>query len=265
MFRNIFLKTLREQITPVFWWSLGFIFVSLYMAYFYPYISKNTDIIRIIETLPPVIKNLLGDLDKMTSPEGFFNLQPFSFFAPFLILFYSISKGGDIIAGEIENATLDILLSHPVSRSRVILEKVSAYTLSLFLISLFFWIGFFLSTKLFRINIDPVRLAAAVISLFLLSFTFLNISLFAGVVFLRKKLVTGIVSGFAFVAFIINAYAPALSSLRGVRLLTPFYYYSGNSPLINGFNLNHIFIQLSTAFVFLFLSILVFNRRDLYN
>lgn len=265
MFRNIFLKTLREQVTPVIWWSLGFIFVSLYIAYFYPYISKNTDIIRIMETLPPVIRNLMGDLDKMTSPEGFFNLQPFAFSAPFLILFYSISKGGDIVAGEIETGTIDILLTRPVTRSRVILEKISAYTLSLFIIIIFFWLGFFLSINIFKINLNLKRLAAAVISLFLLSFTFLNISLFTGVVSLRKKLVTGLVSGFAFVAFIINAYAPALSSLRIARLLTPFYYYSGNSPLLNGFNLKHILIQLSTAFVFLLLSILVFNRRDLYN
>lgn len=124
MLKNIFLKTLRDQLGSIFWWSLGFIFLSFYLVWFYPYISRNAEIFKMVEALPPVIKNLIGNMDFAATPAGFFNLQPFTFFAPIMILFYSISRGVGVIAGENESGTLDLLLSKPISRSHLIIQKV---------------------------------------------------------------------------------------------------------------------------------------------
>lgn len=264
MLKNIFLKTLRDQLGSIFWWSLGFIFLSIYLTWFYPYISKNAEIFKMVEALPPVIKNLIGDIDFAATPAGFFNLQPFSFSAPIMILFYSVSKGVGVVAGEKENGTLDLLLSKPVSRSQIIIQKVLSISTGLAIIHIFFFLGMALGLTLFKINLNIFKLAEAMISLYFLSLSFLMISVSTGIIFLDRKKALGVVSGFALISFIINSYSPGLKPFQIARTLSPFYYNSGNSPIKNGLDLHLILFQVLIIFMFLILSLLTFNKRDLY-
>lgn len=264
MFSNLFQKTFRDQRWSIFWWSTGFLFISFYLSYFYPYFSGNSEIFKVIKTLPPVLKNFLGDLTNLASPEGFFSLQPFMFFAPVFVIIFSISKGGDVVAGEVGKGTLDVLLSKPISRAGVIFEKTMASVLSLFLIDLIFFISFFISLHIFKIKIDVVNLASIIFSLFLLSLSFFSISVFIGVISLKKKVVNGVVGGLAFVSLIFNSYASAVKSLKTISYFTPFYYYNGNSPLVNGLDPKYVLIQASIAAIFFAFSILLFKKRDLF-
>lgn len=265
MLDNIFLKTLRDQLVPIFWWSAGFIFLSIYLSYFFPYMSDNSAIFKMVDSLPPVIKNLIGDVEFVSTPAGFFNLQPFSYFAPIMILFYSVSRGVGVVAGEIENGTLDLLLSKPVSRSGVIFQKVLSISLAMGIIHIFFFLGMVLGLALFKIDLNIIRLAEAIISLYMLSISFLTISVTAGIIFLNKKKAVGLVSGYAFISLLINAYAPAVNSFQIARIFSPFYYNSGNSPILNGLDLSHLMIQVFISVFFLITSILIFKKRDLYS
>ena len=263
MFKNIFLKTLRDQLSSVFWWSVGFIFLSLYLAWFYPYVSKNAEIFKMVEALPAVIKNLIGDIDFAATPAGFFNLQPFSFFAPIMIIFYSVSRGVGIVAGEKEEGTLDLLLSNPVSRSEVIIQKVLSISLGLAIIHLFFFLGMVLGLILFKIDLSIIKLSESMISLYFLSLSFLAISIFAGIVFLDRRKAVGVVSGFALISFIVNAYAPGIKLFQIARSFSPFYYNSGNSPIKNGLDINLLSVQILIFFIFLSVSLSLFKKRDL--
>ncbi|MCK5222706.1 MAG: ABC transporter permease subunit [Candidatus Aminicenantes bacterium] len=265
MFNNIFLKTLKDQLSSIFWWSSGFIFLSIYLAYFFPFISENAGIFEMIDSLPPFIKNLFVDIEFVATPAGFFNLQPFSYFAPIMILFYSVSKGVGVVAGENENGTLDLLLSKPVSRTRILVHKTLSISLALAIIHIFFLAGMILGLILFKINLNIINLAAAIISLYILSLSFLTISVAAGIFFLNKKKAIGFVSGFALISFIINAYSPALRSFQTARIFSPFYYNSGNSPIINGLDINLILVQIFIMVSFFVFSLMLFNKRDLYS
>jgi len=265
MLKNVFLKTLRDQSGSIFWWSTGFVFLSIYLSWFYPYISRNAEIFKMVEALPPVIKDLIGDIDFAATPAGFFNLQPFSFFAPILILFYSVSKGVGAVAGEKENGTLDLLLSKPLPRSRVIIQKILSLSAGLAIIHVFFYLGMIFGVTLFQINLNPARLAAAVTALYFLSLSFLTISAAAGVILLDRKKAVGAVSGFALISFIINAYAPTMKLFQIARAFSPFYYNSGNSPIQNGLDFRLLLTQILIAAFFLFLAVTVFNKRDLYS
>ena len=264
MLNNIFLKTLRDQLVSIFWWSAGFIFISIYLSYFFPYMSENAAIFKIVDSMPPVIKNLIGDVEFVSTPAGFFNLQPFSYFAPIMILFYSVSRGVGVIAGEIENGTLDLLLSKPISRSGVIFQKVLSISLALAIIHVFFLSGMALGLILFKIDMNIIRLAEAIIALYMLSLSFLTISVTAGIIFLNKRKAVGLVSGYALISFLVNAYAPAVNSFQIARIFSPFYYNSGSSPILNGLDLSHLMIQVFIAVFFFMASILIFKKRDLY-
>ena len=86
MFRNVFFKTLRDQRYSFLWWSVGLVALSFYVMYIYPYMTKAYNISAFMEKMPPFIKNLIGNTANLSTPEGFLNIQTFSWTVP--ILFY---------------------------------------------------------------------------------------------------------------------------------------------------------------------------------
>ena len=260
---NVFLKTIRDYRYALLWWALGIVGICFYLMYFYPYINKTAEFFDVIEHLPPIIKNLIGDQSLLKSPEGFFSIQPFSMMAPLLFIIFGITKGGDSIAGENERGTLELLLSIPISRSRLIVEKTAAIGASLSLLAITFWLGMYLGSVLFRVDLNGVRLAGIIISCFGLGFFFVVLTVFISSLWQKKKLSIGIASGYAIIAYLINAYAPMVEILRSLRIYSVFYYYNGARPLINGLNGFHFFILLVLTFIFFTGAVVTFRSANL--
>jgi ABC-2 type transport system permease protein len=263
MLNSVFLKTLRDNRQPIFWFSLGLIFISFYLMYFYPFISRQIGILKVIESLPPVIRNLIGDTAKLATPEGFFNVQPFSILAPLVFLFFAISRGVELIAGEFERGTLEILLTIPFSRARIMGEKFSALLLSLLWLAVVFWIAMTTAAWIFSVNLSAARLAEAIFSCCLLGLCFTSLTLLISSLTLRKRLSVGVVSGYAIVAYLVNAYAPMVPALQTYQPFSLFYYYNGNSPIINGIDIIHVLFLIICAAMFFLLAMVLFNRKDI--
>ena len=70
----------------------------------------------------------------MSSIEGFMNLEIFQLFAPIVISVYAVTKGASSIAGEEESHTLDQLLSLPISRISLMLQKAFALYTGVFFV-----------------------------------------------------------------------------------------------------------------------------------
>ncbi|MBN2346876.1 MAG: ABC transporter permease subunit [Candidatus Aminicenantes bacterium] len=263
MLHSLFWKTLRDQRWVLLGWALGLAFLALYLAYIYPFVNRAAEMLKVLEKLPPVIKNLIGKNEFMATPENFFNLQPFSILLPLLFIVFAVARGSDATAGEEERGTLDLLLANPLPRRRLVLEKSLAHGASLLLLSLVFWLAMAGGTRLFGIVLDTDRLAAVTFSCWLLGLTFYALSLACGCWRGGKKTAIGVSGGLAVVTFLVNAYAPMVESLRPYRVFSPFYFYNGNNVLGNGLFLPHVFVQIGLIAFFFGAALLAFGRRDL--
>jgi ABC-2 type transport system permease protein len=263
MLGNLFGKTLRDQRWSLLGWSIGLVALSLYLFYVYPFINRAAELLKVLDNLPPVIKNLIGKNDFLATPEGFFNLQPFSILAPLFFIIFAIAKGSDATAGEEERGTLDLLLANPLKRWQVVMEKFLAHALALFILGLAFWLGMAAGTRLFSIVVSWRRLAEVIFSCFLLGLIFQTLSLAIGCLSGKRKISAGISSSFAVVTYLVNAYAPMVEVLRPYRIFSPFYYYNGNTVLINGFDSSHVLVMTGLAVIFLVAALFFFSRRNL--
>jgi ABC-2 type transport system permease protein len=263
MLSSLFCKTLRDQRWSLLGWSIGLVALSFYLLYVYPFMNRAGELLKVLDNLPPVIKNLIGKNNFMASPEGFLNLQPFSMLGPLLFIIFAIAKGIDATAGEEERGTLDLLLANPLQRWQVIAEKFLAQALALFILGFVFWAGLAAGTRLFSIAVNWLRLAEVIFSCFLLGLIFLTLSLALGCLSGKRKLSLGISSGFAFITYLINAYAPMVEVLRPYRRFSPFYYYNGNTVLINGFDFSHVLVMAGLVVIFLAAALFFFSRRNL--
>ena len=263
MLHNLFWKTLRDQRWSLLGWAVGLAGLSAYLLYVYPFINRAAGMMKMLDGLPPVIKNLIGKNDFMSTPEGFFNLQPFSILAPLLFIVIAVARGSDATAGEEERGTLDLLLANPLPRVRVVMEKSLAHAAALFMLSAVFWLGMAGASRLFGITLNPLRLAAVIFSCLLLGLTFYSLALACGCLSGKKKFSIGASGGFAVITYLINAYAPMVESLRPWRRYSPFYYYNGNTVISNGLNPVHVLVLAGLIAVFFCAALFFFNRRNL--
>ena len=60
MLSNVFLKTLRDQRWPTFWFGLALVAIGLYTIMFYPLIAEATGLLEFIENLPEELTAMFG-------------------------------------------------------------------------------------------------------------------------------------------------------------------------------------------------------------
>ena len=126
MLNNVFLKTLRDHRKSFFFWAIGTSALTILTILFYPMVSDVPELSEIFDEESAVAMLFAGGFTDMTSPEGFLNSQLFAMLIPLLLIIFSISRCSDAIATEEDRGTLDVLLSYPISRLRVISEKLMA-------------------------------------------------------------------------------------------------------------------------------------------
>jgi ABC-2 type transport system permease protein len=262
MLRTVFAKTIRDQRRALLWWSLGFVGTVLLYTAFWPTIRENASQFNdYIAKLPEAVRNLIGG--DYGTPQGYVQAEMFSLLLPVLLLVYAIGAGARAIAGEEESGTLDLLLSTPIRRSRVLLDKLGAMVGASLLLAMLAWGSIVAIGRLFGLTVGLVNLAAAAANLFLLGVAFGSIALAVGAATGNRGMAIGATSGLALVTFIVNTLAPSVPAIKPLRFLSPFYYYADHKPLSNGFNGADIGVLAGIAVVAALVALAAFDRRDL--
>ena len=263
MLRTVLTKSLRDQRRSYVWWLVGFVGTVLMYAAIWPTIEGSAGALEeYIDNLPEAFKEMLGSAGFGT-PEGYLQSELFSFLAPILLLVYAIGAGARAIAGEEEGGSLDVLLSTPVRRRRVLLDKFEAIVLGSFGLVFAMWLSVLVFGAIWDMRPDPANFTAACLHLYLLALSFGAIALAVGSATGSKGLGIGVPSGFALVAFLVNLFSATASWLEPVRPLSPFYYYGGSEPLVNGVDIAHILVLVAIAAVAVLVALWRFERRDL--
>jgi ABC-2 type transport system permease protein len=263
MLGSVWSKTLRDQRRALAWWGGGFALTVLMYAAFWPSVRDNAaQFTQYLEDLPDFFQNLIGGLEFGT-PEGYVQSELFSFVAPILLLVYAVGAGARAIAGEEEAGSLDTLLSTPIRRRRVLLDKFAAMVAATFGLVAVMWVSLLVFGPPFDLRPNVGGVTAMSLNGFLLGVAFGTMALAIGAATGSKNVAIGVPSGVALVTFILNALAPSVEALESLRLLSPFYYYSGGDPITNGLDPAHALVLAGITVVALALAWWTFERRDL--
>ncbi len=264
MLNSVLLKTLRDQRRTFLWWSAGLSAVNALIIILYPSVEDVPELDAIMESMPEALARLfMGDVVNLTSPEGYLNSQLFILVLPLLFLVFTIGRGSGAIAGEEERGTLDLLLSLPVRRSQVVLEKFVAMVVATLALGLVSWLSMAAAALAVGMEIDFVRLGEVTLSCTLLGLAFGAMALALGCAKGSRGLCLGVTSALAIAAYFLNALAPIAESLEPAQKLSPFYLYIGADPLTSGLNLVHAGVLTGLTTAFLAIGVVLFGRRDL--
>ena len=264
MLNNVFLKTLRDQRRSLLYWGIGLVAMALIMVLFYPTIKNMPSISQYFKELPEGLKEMFGPgIIDYTSPVGYFSTELFSFMMPLLLLVFGIGFGANAIAGDEEKGTLGFLLTNPVPRWRVVVDKFGVLILSMIVLSLLFWAGLAVCVLGLGIDISLLKLLEATIGAFLLALVFGSLAFMLGCIKGNKGMSMGITSGLAVLTYLLNTLGGLVSGLKDYRFISPFYHYMEPDTLANGISPVHILVLLGLVLVFFIFSIPAFNRRDI--
>ena len=265
LLRDVFRKTVRDQRRALVWWSVGLFGTVLMYAAVYPSIRDNAETLNeYLESFPEVFREaFLGEGVDFASPAGYLSTELFGFFGPLLLLLYAIGAGARAIAGEEERQTLDILLATPVPRRRVVTHKFGAMVLGVVLLCAVLWASIVLLGPPFELNLGLVDLTAATASVGLLAIAFGALALAIGCTTGRRGLAIGLSAGIAAATYLFDVLAPSVDAIAWLEQLSPFYYYSGNQPLLNGLDPLHALVLALIAAVAFGYALFAFERRDI--
>jgi ABC-2 type transport system permease protein len=181
MLHSVFQKTLRDGLRALLWWGVSLAGLALMVAFFYPSVRDTPALNAFVKQAPEaLIRAFAGEMADLTSPAGYLNSQLFYMVAPLLLLIYAIGSGSAAIAGEEERGTLEMLLSNPVPRWRVVAEKAAATVISTVALGLTIWLGLALGMVYVDMGISLLRMAEATLSGVLLAVAFGMLALAVG-------------------------------------------------------------------------------------
>lgn len=261
----IFWDTLRHSWRQTLYWGLFAALFACLIVLMVP-VMDSMKIIDVVKNMPPVLLRMAGmgnDVDFLATPEGFIALGFFSKFALFFTIYPAV-LGLRVTNTEETSGTLDILLSLPVQRQRVIVEKTLAYSLMLVMMTMLVLIGVFMGTLLVTIELDAMRLAALVVNLLPVTIFVMALSLCVGAISGKRQFAPTVVAVIIVGSFMLQSFS---GMVEGTWVELPvrfsfFTYYDAAGVVQHGLNALHVAGFLGLSALLVMAALWIFERRD---
>ena len=250
--------TLRLRLPATLFAAVGLIAVMAAVGALFPAIGHTIGKLNV----PTSVANLLGGADYGTIT-GWFRSEIAEIYGPLVIAALAITGVAAATAGEEEDRILALILSHPIQRSHLIAAKAAAIAVIVLVIAFAVWIGLIVGVALGGGGITIARITALAVQLAFFGFATGSIALAVGAGTGRRSLATAAAATAAILGWLINSFAPLVSTIAWLKYLTLFYYYAGHDPLAHGINTNGIIALGLVTLSLTALAIIAFERRDL--
>ena len=221
-------------------------------------------------TFPEGMLDFLGDLEVIANPYGFWTLELLSFIWLYAGL-YLVFMASSLLSREVENKTIDLSLSKPISRYNFLGSKITfLYIFIMTSIGIFFLItlGSMAASSIFRTEgIFFERFLATYFSVVLFLGALAMVAKFISTIFLNTKKSMALGMMILFIMFFLGElYVYMDEAIQDIKYISIFYYFNPIDYLINADYIifTRDILILGTVNVALIMgSLFIFNRKDI--
>lgn len=210
--------------------------------------------------LSPALLALFGGGD-LSSPEGFFQVESLGMVAPIAVMVATIVIGSAAVAGEESSRTIGLLLSNPLSRPKLLLQNSFAMVVAGVIVGFATMIGIMLANVITGLGMSYPNIAATSLLLTLLGMVFGSVAVLIGAATGSVRMAAAAAAGLVVVLHVVNAMAVIADASWG--WISPFSFYLGGDPMINGLPVLDAVVLLVWAAALIAISVPVYQRRDL--
>jgi ABC-2 type transport system permease protein len=264
MLTSIAAKAIYDQRRALVAWTLSLVGLVAMYAALWPSIRDQPTFNDYLDQMPAALRSLFAASGAdLSTPVGYVQVELLSLMAPLLLIIYSITAGAAAVAGEEDRHTLELLLANPVSRSRIVLEKLAALSAGAALLGAGTAAALLAAGPLAGMSLPAGGVVSAVMHLTLLGIVFGSMALAVGAGTGRAGLSRAVPAVAAVLAYVVNGLAPVVGWLRPVQCMSPFYQYAGHDPLRHGLSWPAVVVAVLSILVMAGLAMAGFHRRDI--
>jgi ABC-2 type transport system permease protein len=211
----------------------------------------------------PTMAALFGAIGSLTSPPGWLNVNLYANVFPLIVLMATIGYGASCLAGQDEEGTLALVVTLPIGRRRITLEKIIAMIIQAIVIVAVVTAVIALGHA-FDITVGTANLVGTSLGVLLLGLDLGLVALVAGAATGSKGKALGVASAAGALSYLISSLAPVVAWIRPARFVSLFYWSVGNDQLKSGLNLGDAVVLVGTGLVLATYAALSFDRLDLH-
>lgn len=258
----IFRHTISRSKVQILAWGLGMGLLGAYMVMFYDNLMGMQDTIQqMIENYPKELVAFVGGAEGLFSEGGYINSYIFSYL-PLILGVFAILAGSGLLAADEESGVLDLLISHPVSRTRFFLGRLLGFSFVLAAIMVIMWVGFIAPMGSSGLNVSALDMALPFLSLFALLLLFATLGLLFSLI-LPSRSAAAMASGLVLVvSFFMSLMSRLDENMQTINQFTPYGYYQGGEA-INGLEWGWFLGLIGVSILISMLSWWLFQRRDI--
>ena len=247
-------------------WTSILIILFLVVFLVYPYIItddtvKNLD--EMMKVFPPeLLKAFNMDITSINSAYGWLKSEGFMFVL-LIVGFYSSILGNNILLKEENNKTIEYLESLPITRNRILTNKIIVsvvYMISMILIlGIFNYIALLLSgdfdhIQYILLSITPIFIVLPLFSINLFISTFLH----------KTKKTIGISLGLVFIFYMLNVLSELSIKVEVLKYFSIYTLADVRNVVLNvAISPINIIISLVITIIFIFGSYIKYNKKEL--
>ncbi len=261
MYRNVFLKGLRDQRRAWIGWSIGIALLVLLEAAIWPSIRDMSAWKDLLAAYPEPMRKLFN-LEEFTTGTGFMNAELFSAMLPLLFIIYGVGRGARAVAGEEEAGTLDVLLVTPVSPARLLWQQAASVATGLAGLGVVLYVTVLAGSSVFDMGIGAGDLAGAMLAIVLLGVEFAWLALALGAATGRRALSIAVSAAIAVASYMLYAIGQIVESVQPWQPVSPFHQALSSGPLGGGLEPGYLWMP-AVAVLTLAAAQTVFDRRDI--
>jgi ABC-2 type transport system permease protein len=257
------MKTLRDLRGQILGWGIGAGLLGWMVIFLYPAFQDQMGaLMEMLKGYPPALTAFFGDMTQLASYLGWLNIEFYSYGPPILVIF-AVVAGTGLVAGEEDKGTLDLLLSHPVRRWRLVTDKFAAFVVATLLIMVIAALFFVSASAMIGQTHDLDRIALATLNIAPITIASGALALMASVLFRSRRLATTVALVVIIGSYFLESMGKVVDLLEPYRPLALFHYYNSNAALLDKIKWGDAAILLGLAALFSAISLWAFQRRDI--
>jgi beta-exotoxin I transport system permease protein len=206
-------------------WGLPLGLWSAFIVVIFP--SVEGALSKAVKSYPAALKEAFG-IGELASVEQYLQAEMLSLIVPLALGYLAVRAVASGLSGAAESGRLDVLLSAPVSRSRVAAASFAATAVELAVVLALTVLLTALGSLLADAHLSLSEAIAGYANVWPLALFFAALGVVATGFSLRTAVVTGSVAGVLVTMYVIDLIGRLDPDLSGVRYLSVFKYY-GNA------------------------------------
>ena len=263
-----FKDTLRYSWQMTLIWGIGLGAMTALFVQMTPTLN-GMDFVSLLEKMPEWALGAVGvtgDVKVMGTPEG---IIAFGLFGKMALIFaaYPVVMGMRATANDEADGILDMVLSQPIPRSQLVLERFLAYALNIIMLILLVIAGVYVG-KLGVTLDEPLNTGQIVLvslNLIPVMIFVLATTIFVGTFVNRRQTVITIMTAFVIASFMIQTLGAMVTAswMDPIEMLSFFSYFNVGHILEDGVVLWQVAMMIVLSVGFLGAALFTFEKRDI--